>query len=476
VDRANPPGVGRPGCAAGVEECLVMPPAARASRWHRVRRSETSRTDLWIWPSCAGVAGLVAGLTLGQVRPDPGTTLSRLAWPGDVDAASSLLQTVATSAITATTLTFTLTVVALQLASQQFSPRLLRNFMHDRVTKVVLSVLVATFLFAVTVLRGLRSDAPVPSLAMLVASVLAVGALGAVLGFITHITRLLRVDTMMREVHDEAEKAIAIFYPHYGDPAPRSPRELQVDESAGTTVAAASSGFVRLIDVDRLIGAAAVADAIARVEVRPGDHVVRGTPVATLWGRSTGSDLRTLEAEVHACLHLAYERTIEQDAAFGFRQLTDIAVKALSPGINDPVTAAHCIGHMADLLVLLTGRRLGPTLHEDEHGTGRAVVPDRDFRYYLDLVCGQIRRYGDREPTVLVALLRMLRDVAVAVRDPGQRAEVSRQVDLIVQEMPPSLPATDADSVRDLARRVAAALAGDTAAAYGDRAGETRSI
>ncbi len=454
-----------------------MPSAVGAPGRRRVRRSETSRTDLWIWPSSAGAVALLAGLALGQVRPDPGNGLSRLAWPGDVDSASAMLQTIAASAITTTTLTFTLTVVALQLASQQFSPRLLRNFMGDPVTKVVLSVLVATFLFAVTVLRGLRSDLPVPSPALLVASVLAVTALGAVLGFITHITRLLRVDTMMREVHDETERAIMTFYPEHGDPAPRSPSQLRVEEAAGARVAAARSGFVRLVDVEGLVDAARDPGAVVRVEVRPGDHVVRGTPLATVWRSTSGDgDLEGFGDRVRACVVLAYERTIEQDAAFGFRQLTDVAVKALSPGINDPVTAAHCVGHMADLLVLLTGRRLGPTLHEDGRGVGRAVVPDRDFRYYLDLVCGQIRRYGDREPTVLVALLRMLRDVAVASRDGDQRAEVSRQVRLIVDELPASLSVVDADSVRDLARRVEAALAGEVAAAYGDRSGETRSL
>ena len=97
-------------------------------------------------------------------------------------------------------------------------------------------------------------------------------------------------------------------------------------------------------------------------------------------------------------VELGYERTVEQDAAFGFRQLEDIAVKALSPGINDPVTAAHAIGYMADFLVQVLGCRLGPTVHEDSDGVDRAIVPDRDIAYYIDLCCGQVRRYGRQEP------------------------------------------------------------------------------
>jgi uncharacterized membrane protein len=179
---------------------------------------------------------------------------------------------------------------------------------------------------------------------------------------------------------------------------------------------------------------------------------------------------------VRAALVLGYERTLEQDAAFGLRLLEDIAVKAVSPAVNDPVTAATAVGHMADLLVRIAGRRLGPTLHEDGTGVGRVVVPDRDLRYYLDLCCGQLRRFGAAEPTVLMAVLRMLRDVAVACRDVEQRHEVARAAQLTAEELSDGVAAVDAEAVRTMHRRVEQALAGDVAAAYADRAGETRSI
>jgi uncharacterized membrane protein len=183
-----------------------------------------------------------------------------------------------------------------------------------------------------------------------------------------------------------------------------------------------------------------------------------------------------VQAGLHTAVILGYERTIEQDAAFGFRQLTDIAVKALSPGINDPVTADHAIGHMADLLVQIVGRRLGATVHENAHGGARVIVPDRDLPYYLELACGQIRRYGREEPTILISLLRMLRDVVASCRDDGQRAEVAHQCDLILAEVPEHLTKHDTEQVLDMADRVRQALAGDMHRAYLDRSGETRSI
>jgi uncharacterized membrane protein len=436
------------------------------------RRADKGRSPLWLWPAVTSMVALGAGAGAGRVRLP--TRLGWLAWPGGTDAAVSFLQMIAGSVITVMTLTFSVTVVALQLASQQFSPRLLRDFVRDRVIKAVLAVLLGTLVFAATVLRGLNDRAPLPDTALLSASVMAVAAVAAVLAFVTHMTRVLRVDTMMRTVHEETDRAIECFYPAYGDPRPRSPRELNLDTAAGVTVHVPRSGFVRMIDVAALVKAASRHEAVIRVEARPGDHVVLGTPLATVW--SPPGETRSCAGAVTDAVEIGYERTVEQDAAFGFRQLTDIAVKALSPAVNDPVTAAHAVGHLADLLVKLMGRRLGATLHQDRNGVGRVVVPDRDLPYYLDNVCGPIRRYGRAEPTVLIALLRMLRDGATAVRDDDQRAHLGRQTDLIVAELDDQPQGHDTATVRAMADRVRQAVHGDIHGAYADRSGETRSI
>lgn len=221
-------------------------------------------------------------------------------------------------------------------------------------------------------------------------------------------------------------------------------------------------------------------DTVLWLLLRPGDHVVLGTPIGTARRSDGGGTVPELTDELVAgvleAVELGYERTSEQDIALGLRQLTDIAVKALSPGINDPVTAAHAVGYATDLIVRLHGRRLGPQVHCDPAGRPRVVLPDRDHRYYLDLVCGQVRRYGRREPTVLVALMRLLRSVALAVRTEEQAEEVRRQVRLVVAEMSDELLPEDAAQVHDVAARVDLALAGQIAEAFTDRAGETHSV
>jgi uncharacterized membrane protein len=428
-----------------------------------------SRDPLWAWPAAAGLAAAVVSLALGQVEPSSGF-LAAL-WPADTSAAGTVLQMVATGAITIATLAFSITIVALQMASQQFSPRLLRDFVRDRVTKSVLAVLTAAFTFSLTGLRGVNSSEPVPTLVLLVAALLGAASVGAFLAFISHMSRMLRIDTMMTRVHNDARRAIESFHPAYDDRRQRSPDELDLDTAAGRQVTAKGSGFVEVLDSGSLIDAAGKHDAVIRIEVRPGDMVILGTPVATVWGAS-----RELDDAVRAGISLNNERTIDQDASFGFRQLEDIAVKAMSPSINDPVTAATAVSHMADLLVRLLGRSLGATLHDDEDGVSRVIIPDRDLRYYLDLCIGQLARFGGSEPSIVLALLRMLRDVAVSCRDDGQRAEVTRAADLVVGVLTPDWDDVDAAAVKDHRERVTAALAGRTAEAYSDRAGETRSM
>lgn len=446
-------------------------------RGTRPKNVEGARGAIWVWPAVAGLVSFTVATVLTTTRALSGAW-ANAAWPGDSDSASTLVQVVAASVITVTTLTFSLTVLTLQLASQQFSPRLLRQFTRDPATRVVLSVLVASFVMAMTVLRNLRADTPVPHLAVLAVMVGGFAALAALLGFITHIVRSIRIDTMMATVHSEAQAAINAFYPSYGDDRPRDPTKHTTPADPGQLITAARSGFVRVIDVRGLVSGARDLDAVVQLMARPGDHVVRGTPLGIAWDRNDGlpRDPDAVSRLVCDRVEMGYERTVEQDSAFGFRQLEDIAVKALSPGINDPVTAAHAIGYMADLLVQVLGCRLGPTVHEDRDGVGRAIVPDRDIAYYLDLCCGQVRRYGRREPTVLNALLRLLRDAAVSARDHHHREAIAAEAQRIVDSVDETLLEDERQSMTNMASRVHAALAGKVVDAYSDRSGETRSI
>ena len=456
---------------------MTKPASSSPSEWPRLRptlpSAEDLRSSLWFWPAVAALVGLLVGSALGSVRPVAGSWAERFVWPGDRDSAIAFLQVVAGSVITVTSLTFSLVVVALQLASQQFSPRLLREFARDIATQVVLAILVTTFVVAVTVLRGMNSDDELPALGLGVVFLLSLMSISALLGFLGHITRLVRVDTMMAGVHRQARATIEQQYQPYGEEQQR-PDLPPGAEEAQAVVVASKSGFLQRVDVPRLLEAAVRCDAVVVVGVRPGDQVAVGTPLARVLVEKQRR--AEMDRAVHGCLELGYERTLEQDVALGLRQLTDIAVKALSPGINDPTTAAHALSHITDLIIRLQGRRLGPLVHAGPDGEPRVHMPDRDLRYYLDLTVAPVRRYGAADPTVLVAVMRMLRDLAVAARDDEQREEIRRQAGLVAAAVPDGLAAEDAEGVLDGKRRVAQVLEGDLLAAFADRAGETRSL
>lgn len=438
------------------------------------RLVQQSRASVWVLPLLAATAQLVVALLLTTIRPQPDGPLAEWAFPADASVASSVLQTVATSAMTAASLTFSLTVVALQLASQQFSPRLLRSFARDRLIQATAALLIGAFLAGVATLRTLDPERPVPSLAVAFVLLLGMAAAVMLLVFIGHMTRSLRIDSMMSGVHDSTvASALAAYPPRNHGPA--GPTAELPGPAGGVVVTAAHSGFVRAVRPGPIVGLAVEHNVFIRLGVRPGDGVVRGTPIASVWS-CDGSDVRADELS-RRLLHgvsLGFERTEEQDVAFGFRQLVDVAVKAMSSALNDPTTAAEAIGYCADLLVLLQGRRLGAQVKHDRDGVVRLVLPDRDHRYYLELACAQIRRFASSEPAVLGALLRMLRDCAVNACDDDQRAHILEQTELILEQMSDSLLPHDAASLRDLGARVRHALRGDLDAAYRDRAGETR--
>jgi uncharacterized membrane protein len=433
------------------------------------------RTSLWFWPAAASVISFLIAIAVVNLSDDVDERLALWSWPGDHEAARAFLQVVAGSVITVTSLTFTLVVVALQLASQQFSPRLLREFARDRVTQWVLGILVGTFVLALTTLRQIDDDAEPPRLALALTFVMSLVSIAALLGFLGHIARILRIDTLMTAVHGEAAEVIERHYqPRDEGPADAEPHRRGRFADANTVITSDSSGFVQRVHVDKLVKEARSMDAVIVVWIRSGDHVSAGSPIASVALKSGHIDEMT--KVVRQSVNLGFERTLEQDPSLGLRQLVDIAVKALSPSVNDPTTAAHAVGHLGDLLTRLQNRHLGPAVHADEDGTARVVALDRDIRYYLEVAVAQIRRYAAKEPAVLISLLRMLRDLATVAHDDEQRREVERQIGLILDTVADDTLVQDRGDIEDAAGRVHMALSGDIRGAYWDRAGETRSV
>jgi uncharacterized membrane protein len=367
--------------------------------------------------AAVAVVAIVAGLVLSGRSSYLDADFDAL-WPGDVSVATDVLALLAGSALTVLSLTVSLTVVALQMASQQFSPRLLRTFVEEREVRTVVAVLVGLFVYSLTVLRGIDQDDPSPpQFALLVALLLALAAVAALVWYIAFIVRLLRVDVMMQTAAATSARSHQALerHTHLHVHRPEPPDDA-------VPLLAHESGFVTMVDVDQAGDWAREHSATVVVDVRPGDHVLEGEPMGFVWG---GTDT------CPQCVQIANERTPHQDVALGLRQLTDIAIKALSPAVNDPTTATHAVTHASQVLVDVAERPLAPIVLTDGGRTALWAATHSTVEL-LDGVTAQIRRYGAGEPAILCALLHLLHGVGHRSGDPAVRAWIGEEVDRIV--------------------------------------------
>ncbi|MDQ3306942.1 MAG: DUF2254 domain-containing protein [Actinomycetota bacterium] len=401
---------------------------------------DEARTRLWPLPVVALVLAVALGIGLPRldaaIDDDLPGWLTVYLFGGGASAARTILGTIATSLISVTSLTFSLTVVTLQLASSQFSPRLLRTFTRDRFVHVTLALFLASFVYALTVLRTVRTAEErgtpfVPQLAVTLAFMLAIASVLGLVLFLAHLTRDIRVETILRNVHQDATGTIENVLRSRSEPAvgpspPRRPADGVV------ALVAPESGFLIGLDGARLCAAARDVDAVVVIEVPVGSALVANTPLGVAWSRSSeglGDDDRArLQRGVARGLQTGFERTSREDVGFGMRQLVDVAIRALSPSLNDPTTAAYALNHSAALLCELLGRELDPRVVSDEEDTPRVVQTQYSFADLLELAISQPRHYGSADPLVADALLDLLNKVAWVADDPADLDAIESQL------------------------------------------------
>ncbi|MCX2935009.1 DUF2254 domain-containing protein [Mycobacterium sp. CVI_P3] len=399
------------------------------------------RTRLWPLPVMAIVAAIAAGVLLPRLDEARDSTLrpalGGFLFGGGPAAARELLSAIAGSLVTVTSLTFSLTVVTLQLASSQFSPRLLRTFARDRFVQSTLGLFLATFVYAITVLRTVRDDSGdggfVPRISVTVSYLLVLASVIGLILFLAHLVREIRVESMIYTVRTDAVETARTSFDELDELDDETGGPLPDPPPTATALHACSTGFLVALDHAALTAAASGCDAVILVDVMPGEWMVTGSPVAFAWPAEEARQLDddqfdTLRRCLASAITTGDERTPVQDVGYGLRQLTDVAVKALSPGINDPTTAIHVLDHSASLLCELVVRRLGSTALCDDDGVVRVVVRRPDLAALLELAIGQPRHYGAAEVAVLSRLLWLLREVGWRSRRDEDNAVILGQL------------------------------------------------
>jgi uncharacterized membrane protein len=419
------------------------------------------RTGFWFIPLVAGVAGWAASGLVHRIDVElGGDQPAWLATDGTPAQASQVLSTIAGSILTFTGIVFSITAVALQLASSQFSPRALRNFLRDRNTQWTLGLLVATFTYALLTLRHIDPDADpattvAPGLSVTLALALALGSLVAFVFFVDHLAHSIRVVSIIERVAGETRTAVRESIP-LADPGPPP----QVPDRPPDMVIAweRGPGVIVGYDADDLVAIARSSDVLLRLVHHVGDYVPSRAPALEVWRVDTGDgdgdgdggpDGQPLdEAAVLRFIGAGIERTMTQDAMFGFRQLVDIAEKALSPAVNDPTTAVQALHRLHDLLRRIVTRPQPTGVSTDAAGTPRLIVPVAQWDDYLRLACSEIRQYGAASLQVARRMRAMLDDL-MTVAPPERRPALHRELGLLDRAID---AAFDEPDLRALAR------------------------
>lgn len=393
------------------------------------------RDSLWFVPSLAVAIGGALAFVAVQI-PTPRAE-SRFAWMwlfgGGAEGARGVLSAIAGSLITVTGVVFSVTIVALQLASSQFTPRVLRSFVADRVNQVVLGIFIGTFTYTLLVLRTIHSTGEgteifVPQVGVIISLVLLLVSVGALIVFISHAARSVQASVILHRETEHALERIAHLFPErVGAPVAGGTRrtagagagersitaaDFEVPPDAPAVVTASESGYLQSIDADALwqvCEGQTEAPLLIRMELHVGAFAFPGKPLASVWpGGRMGADV---ERGVREALVLGAERTPEQDPEYGMVALSDIAVRALSPGVNDPTTAMHCIDRLGEVLAALASRDHPSVLRTSPEGSVRLLVRDTPFDRALGLAFDQIRHFGAANPTIAKRLIETMHDL-----------------------------------------------------------------
>jgi len=403
-----------------------VPQVDRPGPWQRLWR------PFWVLP----LAIVLGALALAVVLPWVDGTFTfdvPYIFEGGPDGARSLLSTIASAMISVTGLVFSITMVVLQLAQSQFTPRLLDSFLANRTTQATLGVFTASFVYALAVLRTVRGanddvEEFVPQLSVTAAFLLVLGAVAMFIAFIHNITTTVQVTTVVSRVGRRTAHLIGEqFGPPDGTPGfgpTWSPRPHE--ESTPLTVHG-RHGSLDHVDYPRLVALARDHDVVVHLDVHLGTFIASGQRVGTVWGTAGLDD--DLRRAFDRTLGVTRTRTTLQDISFGVRQLVDIAERALSTGINDPTTAVQVLDEIHVLLRELAMRRTISPYIADGDGVVRVVTQPPTFAGILDLAVDEILDYADnvQVPRKLKAMLEDVRDVA---RDENLGAVVAKLEEL----------------------------------------------
>lgn len=399
---------------------------------------DLARASYWFVPTF--MAMMAIGLSFAWVALDrryQAEIIATLGWTyvRGPEGARAILSTIASSMMGVAGVTFSITIVALQLASSQFGPRLLRNFMGDTGNQIVLGTFISTFIYCLMVLRTIQeldTNEFVPNLAITFAVVLALASLGVLIYFIHHAAASIQAENIIAEVGQELEKDIQRLFPAklgQENPYPRDRPITELPTEAGYPIAAPKSGYLQMVDNQALMKLAQEHQLLLRLKFHPGRFMVAGIPLVVVW--PPGRMHPDLEKKISKAFILGRQRTEHQDVEFAINQLVEVALRALSPSINDPFTAIRCIDQLSAALSSLAQRQFPSPYRYDQHQKLRVIAYPLTFSDVVDAAFNQIRQQGCSQVVISIRLLEAIALIASQTDDQSHRQILQHHAEMI---------------------------------------------
>jgi uncharacterized membrane protein len=401
-----------------------------------------------------GALGAVLSAAEEQV-PMLGAWVPTILFPShqDPQSAQLILSAIATSIMTVVSIIFAILLMTLTLASTQFSPRILVSFVRDRATQWTLGLFLGVFSYCLAVLPAVRS-APhvfVPVLSVTLAMVLALVAVAWLIFFIHHISQAISVNHIVDRIARDTEQIIDGLMPHPYTDYDGTPLS-KTDGGDGAAIASPRSGYVRFVDVPRLLELAKDWRIRIRVVRGVGQFVPAGVPLVTVSRENRVSPLRV--SELLGAFDIGPTRTLQQDVEFGVIQIVDIALRAISPAVNDPSTAISCIDQLSSLLIVWCGRKPPPAVLFDPPHVLRVEMPWIDLDGLFNTAFEQIRHYAAGDLAVNLRLLRAMGDIAATTGREDVHAMLRERAQRLVERAADSMLESDAARLRDRLSRL----------------------
>lgn len=357
----------------------------------------------------------------------------------NLDSARNILTTISSAMIGVAGTVFSVTLVVLTLAASQFGPRLIKNFMDIRLNQVVLGAYISTFLFCLLVLSSIKDQEDylfLPSISILVAVFAAVANIILIVFFIHNIAISIQADKVVSDISDFIAKQVETLFPEKMGDDPEEDPELDLDQTIRQypktfSLPSPNSGYLQYLDSESLMKTMEEKNLMMILNYRPGSYLVSGIELAKIYGHQE-IDPNEID-HVLDCFIIGKTKTAQQDLEHSIHQMVEIAVRALSPGVNDPYTAISCIDNLSSTMCYLTQARLPSKYRYDTNQTLRIISDHLEFKGMMNAAFNQIRQFAGGSPAVLIRLIEAFINIDEIAKKKSHKKEILKHAEMVLR-------------------------------------------